>query len=73
MKCSLSPYQGIVKRFFNEKEVTSTLVMDALYSGCRQLEAASAPTAQVQWLARPEESRSFKTVTGKGRSNCSKH
>jgi hypothetical protein len=30
--------QGIVKQFFNEKEVTSTLVMDALYCGCRQLE-----------------------------------
>ena len=30
--------KGIVKRFFNEKEVTSTLVMDALYSGCRALQ-----------------------------------
>jgi hypothetical protein len=30
--------QGIVKQFFNEKEVTSTLVMDALFCGCRQLE-----------------------------------
>ena len=30
--------QGVVKRFFNEKEVTSTLVMDALFSGCKQLE-----------------------------------
>lgn len=30
--------QGLVKHFFNEKEVTSTLVMDALYSGCRQIE-----------------------------------
>ena len=29
-----------MKRFFNEKEVTSTLVMDALFSGCKQLEAA---------------------------------
>lgn len=27
-----------MKQFFNEKEVTSTLVMDALYCGCRQLE-----------------------------------
>lgn len=27
-----------MKRFFNEKEVTSTLVMDALFSGCKQLE-----------------------------------
>ncbi|KAK9834319.1 hypothetical protein WJX81_006825 [Elliptochloris bilobata] len=33
--------KGVVKRFFNEKEVTSTLVMDALYSGCKQLEEAS--------------------------------
>ena len=30
--------KGIVKRFFNEKEVTSTLVMDALYCGCRALD-----------------------------------
>jgi hypothetical protein len=33
--------QGIVKRFFNEKEVTSTLVMDALFSGAKQLEETS--------------------------------
>ncbi|KAK9820473.1 hypothetical protein WJX72_010699 [[Myrmecia] bisecta] len=32
--------KGVVKRFFNEKEVTSTLVMDALFSGCKQLEEA---------------------------------
>ena len=30
-----------MKHFFNEKEVTSTLVMDALYSGCRQVEEAA--------------------------------
>ena len=30
--------KDIVKRFFNEKEVTSTLVMDALYCGCRTLD-----------------------------------
>lgn len=30
-----------MKQFFNEKEVTSTLVMDALYCGCRQLECLS--------------------------------
>ena len=30
--------KGIVKRFFNKKEVTSTLVMDALYCGCRALD-----------------------------------
>lgn len=28
---SMWPLQGVVKQFFNEKEVTSTLVMDALY------------------------------------------
>jgi len=33
--------KGVVKQFFNEKEVTSTLVMDALYAGCRQLEESS--------------------------------
>lgn len=32
--------KGIVKRFFNEKEVTSTLVMDALYCGAKALEDA---------------------------------
>eukprot|EP00218_Dolichomastix_sp_CCMP3274_P002882 CAMPEP_0170164286 /NCGR_PEP_ID=MMETSP0033_2-20121228/78028_1 /TAXON_ID=195969 /ORGANISM="Dolichomastix tenuilepis, Strain CCMP3274" /LENGTH=978 /DNA_ID=CAMNT_0010401929 /DNA_START=87 /DNA_END=3023 /DNA_ORIENTATION=- len=34
--------KGVVKRFFNEKEVTSTLVMDALYSGCRGLDVGKA-------------------------------
>jgi len=33
--------QGVVKRFFNEKEVTSTLVMDALVSGVKQIEEIS--------------------------------
>lgn len=33
--------QGVVKRFFNEKEVTSTLVMDALVSGVKQIEECS--------------------------------
>lgn len=33
--------KGLVKRFFNEKEVTSTLVMDALFSGCKQVEEVS--------------------------------
>jgi hypothetical protein len=31
----------VVKKFFNEKEVTSTLVMDALFSGCKQIEQAT--------------------------------
>lgn len=33
--------KGLVKQFFNEKEVTSTLVMDALFCGCKQLEKLS--------------------------------
>lgn len=33
--------KAVVKRFFNEKEVTSTLVMDALYSGCKALDYLS--------------------------------
>lgn len=33
--------QALVKQFFNEKEVTSTLVMDALFSGCKQIEEHS--------------------------------
>ena len=37
--------KGIVKRFFNEKEVTSTLVMDALYCGCRALDVGSTSIA----------------------------
>jgi hypothetical protein len=32
--------KGLVKKFFNEKEVTSTLVMDALYCGAKLLERA---------------------------------
>jgi flagellar biosynthesis GTPase FlhF len=33
--------KGLVRRFFNEKEVTSTLVMDALHCGAKALEAAA--------------------------------
>ena len=33
--------KGLVKRFFNEKEVTSTLVMDAIFCGCKQIEEKS--------------------------------
>lgn len=40
--------QGIVKQFFNEKEVTSTLVMDALYSGCKQIEEHSRSYIEVR-------------------------
>jgi hypothetical protein len=30
--------KGLVRQFFDEKEVTSTLVMDALFCGCKQLD-----------------------------------
>ena len=33
--------QGLVKRFISEKEVTSTLAMDALFCGCKAIEEAS--------------------------------
>ena len=39
----------MVKRFFNEKEVTSTLVMDALYCGAKLLEEGGR-----RWLAQPQ-------------------
>ena len=39
--------KGLVKRFFNEKEVTSTLVMDALCAGC----GASAIRLRAQFSA----------------------
>lgn len=31
-------FKSLVKRFFNEKEVTSTLMVDSLYSGAKELE-----------------------------------
>ena len=31
-------FKSLVKRFFNEREVTSTLMMDGLYSGAKELE-----------------------------------
>ena len=43
--------KGIVKRFFNEKEVTSTLVMDALYCGCRALDVGDMPPAEAAKLS----------------------
>eukprot|EP00775_Hariotina_reticulata_P007116 gene7116-7330_t len=39
--------KGIVKQFFNEKEVTSTLVMDALFCGCRQLDKSNLGRQEV--------------------------
>lgn len=33
--------KGLVKHFFNEKEVTSTLIMDAIFCGCKQIEEES--------------------------------
>ena len=44
----------VVKRFFNEKEVTSSLVMDALFVGCKLLEAATA-AKQATKQAAPEQ------------------
>ena len=41
-------FKGVVKRFFNEKEVTSTLVMDALYCGAKTLEEAGRRYLQVR-------------------------
>ncbi|KAF8069364.1 TRAF1A [Scenedesmus sp. PABB004] len=47
--------KGLVKQFFNEKEVTSTLVMDALFCGAKQLDAAApAPAAPSAAPAAPE-------------------
>ena len=34
-------FKALVRKFFSEKEVTSTLVMDALHAGCLTVEAAS--------------------------------
>ncbi len=48
--------QGLVKEFFNEKEVTSTLVMDALYSGCKQVEEHSRLYLEVGAMQRGSSS-----------------
>lgn len=40
-----------MKQFFNEKEVTSTLVMDALYSGCKQIDQDSCKYLKVRCRA----------------------
>jgi hypothetical protein len=41
--------RAVARRFFNEKEVTSTLVMDALHAGCRALSAkVEEPGAPVE-------------------------
>ena len=42
-----------MKRFFNEKEVTSTLVMDALVSGVKQIEEYSRLAESKKVLPRP--------------------
>ena len=41
-----------MKQFFNEKEVTSTLVMDALYSGCKQIDEHSRAYLEVRFVLR---------------------
>ena len=48
-----------MKQFFNEKEVTSTLVMDALYSGCKQIEEHSRQWMEVRLLAGGAKGRLF--------------
>ena len=53
----------LVKRFFNEKEVTSTLVMDALHSGYRALQVGNDSAAGVAAAASAAGSGSGK---GKG-------
>lgn len=60
--------KGLVKQFFNEKEVTSTLVMDALFCGCRQLEAAGRN--KVRWPA-GHWPASVRWRGGGGGSHCS--
>lgn len=56
--------KGLVKHFFNEKEVTSTLIMDAIFCGCRQIEDASH-----QWLEVTQEFPSEAKVYGCSRAD----
>lgn len=62
--------KGLVKRFFNEKEVTSTLVMDALFSGCKQVEEASragiGPKGKRRVLSPPVVINADKNMYGLG-------
>eukprot|EP00955_Chlamydomonas_euryale_P030615 322561-Chlamydomonas_euryale.AAC.4 len=48
LTCMRPLEQSLVKQFFNEKEVISTLVMDALFSGCRQIEEHSRHWLEVR-------------------------
>merc|ERR1719359_2796751 len=50
-------FKAIVKRFFNEKEVTSTLVMDALHAGCRTLDVENRAAAQAERARLSKEAR----------------
>ena len=50
-------FKAIVKRFFNEKEVTSTLVMDALHAGCRTLDVENQAAAQAERARLSKEAR----------------
>ena len=67
--------QGLVKRFFNEKEVTSTLVMDALFSGCKQVEEASragiGPKVCCLWLYKSVQLENVDVSTASSDGNCS--
>jgi hypothetical protein len=57
-----------VKQFFNEKEVTSTLVMDALYSGCKQMEEHTRTYLEVYTQANGD-SRDGATLSRQQRSS----
>lgn len=57
--------KGIVKRFFNEKEVTSTLVMDALYCGCLALDIGSTGIAEASKSFKPGRSVWLSVVQNK--------
>ena len=52
-----------MKRFFNEKEVTSTLVMDALVSGVKQIEECSR-------LGESKKASPLSFATGRIRAVC---
>lgn len=47
--------KDVVKSFFIEKEVTSTLVMDSLYSGLRALECQNRNKKRTEKLVEIEE------------------
>lgn len=56
----------LVKQFFNEREVTSSLVMDALFAGCRLLEAASTTVKAIGGSSGGSGASSGGSATGGG-------